>query len=222
MPMMPRRQRALLLLRGSLKLMALVVVAGAVGTGLGLGMAAMTGDDDPPGAVVDPPPTADRSSPTVARSAPTPRVAPRVLTTSTRAQTPPDPLKQVRVSVISAVLHPAGTPAGQRRRRARLGVRVKVENRGTERVALERPSLLAARQRVPTNPAADNQGARLGPIDAGETVDVTLRFETAGAVTGQLTTQQRARIHIAGRSWPISVNIGAPASPSEPSGATAP
>jgi len=86
----------------------------------------MTGDDDPPGAVVAPPTTAERSSPTVARRVPTTKVTPTVPTTSTRAQTPPDPLEQVRVSVISAVLHPAGTPAGQRRRRARLGVRVEV------------------------------------------------------------------------------------------------
>ena len=210
------------MLRGLLKLMVLVVATGAVGAGLGFGMAAITGDDDPPGAVVDPPTTAERSSPTVARSVPTTRVAPSVPTASTRAQTPPDQLKQVRVSVISAVLRPAGRPAGQRRRRARLGVRVKVENRGTERVALERPSLLAARQRIPTDPAADNLGARLGPIDAGETVDVTLRFETAGAVTGQLTTQQRARILIAGRSRPIAVKVGLPAGHSQPSGATAP
>ena len=107
-----------------------------------------------------------------------------------------------------AVLRLASTPSGKARNRARLGVRVTVRNRGSRRLVLPRPSLLAARQRVPTNPAADERGSRLGPIAAGQTRRATLQFETAGAVTEQLTTQRRARVLIGRRSSALTVSPG--------------
>ena len=203
--MMPRGDRARLWLRGLLKLAVVVLVAGAGGMALGIAIAEVTGDDDPP-SVATQGPTAtseanEAAGPTTSAPAPT---------TTTRAASDQDPLEQVRVTVGSAVLHPARTPSGQVRNRARLGVRVTVVNRGPERVVLERPSLLAARQRVPTNAAADAPGTRLGPIGAGQTVKVTLQFETAGAVTEQLMTTKRARVLVAGRSSPVTVTVGTP------------
>ncbi len=124
------------------------------------------------------------------------------------ATTTPEP---IRVSIISAILHPAGLPSGQRRRRGRLSVHLKLTNGGTQRVVLTPPSVLAARQRIPTNARAVGPQGPLASIDAGMTVDVTLRFETAGSVTEQLATQKRARILVGARSWPITVKVGNPA-----------
>lgn len=129
---------------------------------------------------------------------------------------------QLRVTVLSAVLHPAATPAGIRRKRARLSVRARVRNPGAEPVVPPRPSLLAARQRTPTDARAETPVTSLGTIDAGKTVEVTLRFETAGAVTEQLTWQKRARILVAGRSSPVTVSVGTPVTSGARSGATAP
>jgi len=168
-------------------------VAGGVGIAFGVGISELTSSDEPPAETTTD--TRPRGTvPTVARTTP--------------ARPDGDARGQLRVTVRAAVLYAASTPSGQRRRRARLVVRAAVENRGSERVVPPRPSLLAARQRIPTNPRADATTTRLGPIEAGETVDVTLRFETAGAVTEQLTTQRRARLLIGGRSSPITVVLG--------------
>ena len=183
---MPRGERARLWLRGLLKLAGVVLAAAAGGMALGAGISQLTGDDD-------------------ARSD-------RTEASTETAETTTGSREQVRVTVGSAVLHPARTPSGRRRNRARLGVRVTVVNRGAQRVVLPRPSLLAARQRIPTNAAADAPGTRLGAVGGGETVKATLQFETAGAVTEQLTTQKRARVLVAGRSWPVTVTIGPPVS----------
>lgn len=196
------RERARLWLRGFGKLAAVVLLAGAVGIGLGVAIAALTGDDaDAPRAVTDAPAI-------TASVATTPATTPS--TASGRPASRPAPLRQIRASVGAAVLHPAAAAAGQRRRRARLGVSVRVENRGSERVVLERPSLLAANQRIPTNAAADAPTTNVGPIAPGRTANAVLQFETAGAVTEQLTTQRRARLHIAGRSVALTIVVGSP------------
>ena len=105
---------------------------------------------------------------------------------------------------------PGPRPAAAATARARRAVTV--VNRGTERVVLPRPSLLAARQHVPTNAAADGPATRLEPIGPDQTVNVTLQFETAGAVTEQLTTQKRAQVLVAGGSSPVSITVGTPVS----------
>ena len=194
-------------LRGLLKFAAVVLVAGAGGMGLGIAISELTGDDDAPPSVATQASTETTQAPTETAEATSSVPAATATTTPDSDQ---DPLEQVRVTVGSAVLHPAATPSGRARNRARLGVRVTVVNRGTQRVVLPRPSLLAARQRVPTNAAADAPATHLEAIDAGQTVRVTLQFETAGAVTEQLTTQKRARVLVAGRSSPIVVTVGPP------------
>lgn len=194
-------------LRGLLKLAAVILVAGAGGTALGIAIAALTGDDGPPSVATEArTDTAKRAETAdVTTSAPAPP-------TTTPASSDQDLLKQVRVTVGRAVLHPARTPSGRARQRARLGVRVTVINNGAERVVLARPSLLAARQRIPSNAAADAPATRLEAIAPGQAVKVTLQFETAGAVTQQLTSQKRARVLIARRSSPVTVTVGPPVS----------
>ena len=186
-------------LRGLLKLAAVILVAGAGGIALGAAISELTGEDDATNETTASTATADATTSVPAAAATTARPSEQ------------DPLEQVGVTIGSAVLHPARGPSGRRRNRARLGVRVTVVNRGAQRVVLPRPSLLAARRRVPTNAAADAPATRLGPIGAGKTVKVTLQFETAGAVTEQLTTQKRARVLVAGRSSPVTITIGPPA-----------
>ena len=192
-------------LRGLLKLAVVILAAGAAGTVLGIAISKLTGDDGPPSVAT--PPQTDAATPTQTADATTSAPAPASTTPPSSDQ---GPLEQIRVTVGPAVLHPARTPSGRARKRARLAVRVTVANRGTTRVVLTRPSLLAARQRIPTNAAADAPATRLGPIAAGQTVKVTLKFETAGAVTQQLTTQKRARVLIAGRSSPVTVTVRTP------------
>ena len=199
---MPWRDRAQLLLRGLVEIIATVTVAAIIGIALGVGISKLAGHyDSPGGRGEDPAPSQDATA-TSAEPAPTPSV---------RDVTAQDALRQVRVSVISAVLHPAATPSGQRRRRGRLSVHIKVENSGPRGVVPGRPSLLAARQRIPTR-------SRLGALAAWRTVDVTVRFETKGAVTEQLTTRKSGRILVARRSWPISVKVGNPANSSPRAG----
>ncbi len=207
-----------MLLRGLGKLAAVVVLAGGAGIVLGIGLSALTGDDDGPrpsgGAGAT---QADDSTASVASP-------PSVARTSTTASTPtPTPrARKVRVTVLGAVLHPAGTPSGQSRQRARLGVRLRVENTAERLVTPPRPVLLvgAARVRFEQRPG-DARNTRLGSIGAGKTIDVTLQFEVAGTVTEQLRNDRRARIRIAGRSLYVPVRIGSPVTPSATTTTTA-
>ena len=193
-------------LRGLLKLAGVVLVAGAGGMGLGIAISELTGDDAPPSVATQ---ASTETTQPPAETAEATSSVPAATATTARGSDQ-DPLEQVRVTVGSAVLHPAGTPSGRARNRARLGVRVTVVNGGTQRVVLPRPSLLAARQRVPTNAAADAPATRLGALAAGQTARVTLQFETAGAVTEQLTTQKQARVLVGARSSPVVITVGTP------------
>ena len=194
--MIPGRDRAMVLLRGIAVLTAALAVMILAGVMLGLAMSKVAGGDEPP-ALGEP------TAPTGGVSMTDPKTAGRQ--PARRAAN--DAIPGVRVRVISAILHPAATPSGQRRRRGRLGVHVEVHNGGPRNLILAPPSLLAAAQRT-------RSGSRLGSIPAGRSVDVTLRFETKGAVTAQLATQKTGRIMLAQRSWPISVKVGKPANSS--------
>lgn len=173
-----------MLLRGLAKLVAVVVVAGGAGIVLGIGFAALAGDDDLPTPVDE---------------------------TATRAD---DPTGPVRVRVIDAVLRPAGSRAGRERQHARLSVEIRVANDGERPETLARPALLVGDKRVETDPGADGPDTSLESLEAGESAAVTLRFEVAGAVTTQLTTQRRARIVVAGRTLPVPFEVGEAVEPS--------
>jgi hypothetical protein len=177
---MPRRRRA-----G--KLLVLVLIAGVAGTGLGLGIAALTRESDGTGG-----PAASSNGDRTASEAP---AAPR---------------GNLRLRVLGAVLHPAGTLSGQRRRRARVTVRVSAENRGGGVVTPARPVLLVAGARIPTDATADSPRTHLSAVPASETATVTLRFEVGGDVTTTLTRERRARLLLAGQTLRLRVGIGDP------------
>jgi len=116
------------------------------------------------------------------------------------------------VRVVSAILHPASTASGKRRSRAQLSVHVRVTNRGSRRFTPARPLLISGDVRVKTDRNQDTAATQLGALDPGETGDVTLRFEIAGAVTQRLQQQLRARLTIAGRTTTATFKVGNPVS----------
>lgn len=203
--MMPRRERARLLLRGLAKLLAVVVAAGAIGVLLGIGLAALTGDDDVP------PPAALGTGATTPPTTPATSSVPAATATGTTPRaSPSSALAKVRVRVLGTVLHAASTPSGIRRQRARVVVRVRAENTGATAVTLGRPTLTAAGASVRTDPAGDAPRTHFGPFAAGETQAVSLRFETAGRLTAQLTSVRDGQLRIAGRTVPVFVTVGSP------------
>lgn len=125
------------------------------------------------------------------------------------APTTAAPLAKVRVRVFGAVLHAGRTASGTQRRRARLVVRVRVENTAATSVTLARPALLAAGETVHSDPRADSPRASFGTLGAGMTRAVTLRFEVGGEVTAQLANERTGRLRIAGRMVELTVKLGA-------------
>ncbi|HEX4364850.1 MAG TPA: hypothetical protein VHZ75_09905 [Solirubrobacteraceae bacterium] len=187
-----------LVVRGIFKLVAVIVIAGGIGGGVGVGLSKLSGDS---GGGAAPAPAAKQSATTSGGS-------------SSKSPPPPPASEQaggVSVHVVDAVFHPAESPSGLRRHRARLTVRVQVTNRGTSVVTPERPSMFVGSAETKTDPNADGPGTSLGTLQPGKAVAVTLRFEIAGAVTTQLRSQLRARVVVAGRSRDTLVTIGSPA-----------
>ena len=205
--MMPRRERTRLLLRGLAKLVGVAVVAGVVGVGLGVALAKLTGDDAPSTPDATASAGASTSAATTRAEATSPSTQTTARSTSDRATTPAR-LAKVRVRVLDAMLRPARTPSGIRRQRARVTVRVRAENTGTTSVTLQRPAILAAGKTVKTDSSADSPETNFGALGAGETRAVTLRFETAGEVTAQLTNQKSGRLRIAGRTIGLKIKVG--------------
>ena len=162
------------------KLVVLVVVAGVTGSALGIGVATLTRDDTERQEAAGPRTAADAAA------------------------------QAIRVRVLDAVLHPAKTPSGQARRRARLTVRIRARNRRDEPVTPARPRLVIGDARIATDHNADAPATHLGTLAAGKTAAVTLRFEVGEAITERLASQRRARIHVAGRTLSVSVKLGRP------------
>jgi nitrate/nitrite transporter NarK len=125
-------------------------------------------------------------------------------------------LGQVGVSVVASVLHPAATAFGRQRQRARLVVVVRLQNRGTRRVTIPRPALLAAGVRQGTDPSADAPGTSVRQLGAGMRRQIALQFEVAGTVTRGLTTGRRARVLVAGHTLTARVTLGPPVRPPQP------
>ena len=137
----------------------------------------------------------------------------RQSTTATApAAGPPDPATSVDVEVVAAVLHPAASPSGKLRRRARQSVELRVTNRATSAITLERPTLKAGGRvaRADLNARAEAHGL-LGPLVSGARVRGVLRFETAGALSDSLKGAKRATLRYAGRELSLRVKVGGPA-----------
>ena len=198
-----------MLLRSLGKLVAVIVVAGLAGLAIGIGLAKLSGDDK--SSTTPPDNSLGASSPATNTTTPntTVETTPADKKTST---SPSKPANTVRVRVVSAVLHPAAGPSGKRRRRARLSVHVRVTNRGSRSITPARPVLVSGDARLKTDAMQDAADTNLGAIDPGETSDVTLRFEIAGAVTQRVQEELRARLTIAGRNVTATVKVGGPVS----------
>ena len=191
------------------KLLSLVAVAGGIGMALGLGLSSLSTNGDLPPPAAGPATTGDTTFAAATSATTATQAAGPVTTTSTTTRA--EPRKRVELKIVSAVLHPAGTPAGRRRERARIGVRIQIENAGERPIAPERPKLLAAGVAVRADPHVP--GALLPPLGTGESADVSLRFEVEGRVTRRLRSAGRARLRAAGRTVPMTVAIGAPVAP---------
>lgn len=119
-----------------------------------------------------------------------------------------------RVTVVQAVLRPAVTPSGIRRRRARVTVTVRVRNT-SDRATSESlrgaraPLLIVDSGRVEVDPATAPQArGLLQPIPARMSVSGVLRFETADAVTEELIEERRATLRVAGQRVSFEVEPG--------------
>jgi len=237
--MAPRERVGLLLVR-AVKFVAIVAVAGSIGVALGFALTKAADDDGatPVGGAPQAGTTATTANrpgpgattPTRTAAAPaapptTTRPAPAATTTtpaSTSTTAAPDagPFANVEVRVLGAVLRPAGTPSGQRRRRSRLTMRVRAENRGGRAVGVELPVLRVGSVRIRPDSNTLTAESQFGQVAAGGAKAVTLRFELVGDATVKAIRDRRARIEMAGRSQPLRITIGDPIAP--PLGATTP
>jgi len=229
----PRRDdRASTLARGAGRVLAVAAAAGAAGALLGLGLAALTGDDESSSPSL---PTVGTPTITTEATTTTEATAPATTTTAARTTTPtstlttpaattttpttrttartttttPAPITtKPRVDVLSTVAHPVTAPAGDTRRRARVSVHVRVTNGTGRRIAPARPVLVVGDARLQLAPGSSGAAAPLlAPLEPGAAADGRLRFDTEGAVTAQLTTA-RVRLVIAGTTIAVRPVIG--------------
>jgi len=206
----PRGPRAKVLLRGLLKLLAIVVVAGGVGFALGTGLSALSEDKTPTApdaetATAEPPATGS-----TATAAELPVATPTTTTPAAPTTTTPDasasPLAEVSVSVLDARLFTDGTPSGRRDQRARLTVRLRAENAGGRRAILPPPILRVGSVRIPADAPAGTETPD-EPLPAGTQRTMTLRFSLSGEATPKLVRDRRARLLIAGQSVAMRVKV---------------
>lgn len=210
-----------------MKFLALVAVAGGIGVALGMGLsklserrdAATRAGAEPAATTAAGAAAIDPAVETIAQPTTTAATAATTATATSAAPattaTPPapraaaDPLAKVDVRVLDARLFTDDTPSGRRRQNARVTVRLRAENAGSERVTLERPALRVGSVRVRPDPGAA-RGARFHPLAAGAAQTVTLRFAVNGDATPKLVRDRRARILIAGQSVALRVKVRAP------------
>jgi hypothetical protein len=232
---MPRRERVRSFVSGLVKFVALISVAGGCGVAIGYGLSRVSDERDVVPAVATgrqtetattPARTATTAPPPARTTTTTPTPTPTATTTTGPATTttPAGALAHVQVRVLGAILRPAGTADGRRRRRARLTMRVQAVNAGDEAVTLGRPVLAVGKVRIGTDTAAQTADAQLGRIAAGATKAATLRFELAGEATEKITIDRRARVNVGGRSLAFRLILGSPVRPpaTTQAGATTP
>ena len=129
-------------------------------------------------------------------------------TTMTRAAL--NPVVFLRVEILDARLFTAGAPSGTQEQPARMTVRIRATNPGSERVTVDPPFLGVGALRIPADPGAERAGSRFDPLPAGTDQTVTLRFALAGGATPKVVRDRRARVLIAGRSLSMRVTVRAP------------
>lgn len=169
-------------LRGVAKLAGVVLAAGLVGAGFGIGLAKLGGDDD-------------SGAPDVAATNATQTTVTAV--TATTTTTASAPYREPRFEVLSAEL---GTPAPDTGA-TRLTARVSVTNRNGYPLKSRPLVLTAGQDEIPLDSAA-RDGARplLRAVGPGATATGTLRFTLPAAVAQRVRDGELARLRIANRT----------------------
>jgi hypothetical protein len=183
------------LLRGLLKLVAVVAVAGAVGAGVGVGLAELSGNDAETASVPGSPAT-EPASETTATAEPTQTAAAQ--TTATAAEpVPPAPKFQIPlIEVLSAEFSaPSSGSAG-----ATVTARVRVTNRNAQPFESDPPVLLAGGDRIPLDAAESSADELLRPVAANASATGELRFALPSKVANRLAASPRAQLAIARRA----------------------
>lgn len=176
-----------MLLRGLVKFVAVVVVAGLAGAGIGIALAELSGNDGASEPLL--PATSQRASTSTGRTATTTSTA--TSTTAAKAV-----YRVPRVQIAAAQLGPVSESTG----RALVAVRVRVTNRGNRPLTIKTPALLSGQDEVPLGSSArDAAGALLRPIDSGATAAGVLRFTAPSDIAQRLTANPGARLRIQNR-----------------------
>lgn len=213
--MTPPRNRARFVLRGLLKFVALIGVAGGLGVALGLGLSSLSQDDQPTAPEGDEsgpadigtttPGTGTSTGPSTTAAAP-----PAVETPATTTSAPAVPVAPVRLSVVDARLFTDAAPSGRQEQAGRLTVRMRAENSGAP-VTLARPTLRVGSVRIRSERATTS--GEFAALGAGESQTVTLRFALPPDATPKVVRDRRARILVAGQSVPMRVKVIRPRTP---------
>lgn len=167
---MPRGNDARLL-RSLVEVMAVVIVMGAIGVAVGIGLTTQFSDDTP----------ATDEQPGVTKAATT--------TATTTIPVPTTSGGRLRVDIVSAVVHALTSTAGGTGGRARFGVHVRVTNNSERDFMLSPPVLFVGEERDEVAPASSaTAGGLPAVLDVDDVVDTTLNFEFPSRSAEQLMT----------------------------------
>ncbi|MEJ7785150.1 MAG: hypothetical protein WKF96_10135 [Solirubrobacteraceae bacterium] len=180
-----------MLLRGTTRMLAVVIVAGGAGTLLGAGLAQLSSADSAPSAPLAGDGTAG---------------GPESKDQATAGA-------KLEVTVVSAIAHPIkGAPSGGAQQ-VRLGVHLRVENVSGRTIPSAPPVLLVGEDRVEVAPeSTDAAESLLAELRSDGVADETLRFDVAGANARGLT-QGDVRLRLFDVSLALKPKLGSPVAP---------
>ena len=194
------------MLRIAAILVAVVVVGGGFGlvAGVGLDKISRTPPHDPLARVAKELAASARASSGAAGGGSNTATA----AGSSASQTLSRAANGVRVHVMSAVMHPAGTASGKRRQRARVSMRVRVTNNRPATLSPVASSLVSGSEPV----SGTAEAALKRKLASGQRASGRIRFETAGAVTQSINTTGEMNVLVAGVPLTVTVKVGTPVS----------
>lgn len=175
------------LLRGLAKFIAVVVVAGLVGAGLGIALAELSGSEGEETAA--PPAPATSTAALTTTSAGVASDAPAVLAP--------------RIEVLSALLGRTSQSTG----RALVAARIRITNGTNRRISLDNPALLTGQDEIAPNESAAGN-AVLRPLAPAASATGTVRFVLPPDVTRRLTANPTAQLRIANRTVVLNLTEG--------------
>ena len=181
------------LLRGLLKLVAVVAVAGGVGAGVGVGLAELSGNETPTASVAG----ATATGPASEGTATGERTQATAETTANADPIPPAaPFQIPLIDVLSAEFSTPSTGA----RGATLTARVRVTNRNAQPFETDPPLRLAGGDRFSLDEAESSAPELLRPVPANASATGELRFLLPPEVALRLSASPRAQLAIARRT----------------------